>query len=196
MCVCVGGHVFKRLWTLAVTGRSNMCVLNMCWQPYEPLGCRVAGERRSGRERRWEAWPCSRFSQWSNHSYSSECAAQTGSYQRGCTRSCFFFFFFYPFISSVCQFQTFFFPPSLCLLVCLLFSGVELAGAVRQQKVCVCVCVCGFSSDSEAVLTIFFTPWTGEGFKCLQYLMIPPSLICKFDYNPPHNARLLFVLCN
>lgn len=116
-CLYVGGHVVKCLWMLPVNRFSNMS-LNMSWQPYEPLCCRVGEEQRSRRERRWEAWPCRWFSQWSNHNYSSESALQTRGYWRGGAHFCCLFFLFSTFISSfclsVCIFFFFFLPGQNC----------------------------------------------------------------------------------
>lgn len=142
VCMWVGGHVFKCLWMLPVTGCSNMS-MNMSWQPYEPLGCWVYEEQRSRRQRRWEAWPCRWFSQWSNHSYSSEAVVQTGGYRRGCARPrrlfFFCFFFFFPFrASSDCQFHT--------------FSQIRLAPSCMVG----CVTLCWNSSACNN-LTFFFS---------------------------------------
>lgn len=139
-CLYVGGHVVKCLWMLPVNRFSNMS-LNMSWQPYEPLCCRVGEEQRSRRERRWEAWPCRWFSQWSNHNYSSESALQTRGYWRGGAHFCCLFFLFSTFISSFCLSVCIFFFFFFCL------GRIVGSGCVDKSGGCCCcwwwcVCVC------------------------------------------------------
>ncbi len=155
---------------LPVSGRFNMS-LNMPWQPYEPLGCWVGEEQRSRRERRWEAWPCRWFSQWSNHNYSSESAVQTGGYHQSRAQFCCLFLFppyLYP--SSVCQFHAF---------VCFFLVFLE----IRMALVCVCVWE-GCSSDTETVLTDIFMNRGGVQVPAISNEFVFFLIICKFDNIP------------
>lgn len=169
---------FKCLCMLPVTGCSNM-PLNMSWQPYEPLGCWVGEEQRSRRERRWEAWPCRWFSQWSNRNYSSEPALQTGGYQQACAHSCSPFFFFTS--SSVSFRASVGFTRSFILY--LSRAEWDWTWCVWEKVawfVCKCVCVRErgfFSSDTAAVLTDVSMSQGGGSIACnILWIIFPPHM--------------------